>query len=38
VRVCGDIEKKYGIPIINKRLSVTPVAVLAGASGGDPVL
>ena len=31
------IERKYGIPIINKRISVTPVAMLAGASGGDPV-
>jgi uncharacterized protein (UPF0210 family) len=25
------IEKKYGIPIVNKRISVTPVALLAGA-------
>ena len=32
-----DIEKKYGIPIVNKRISVTPVAMLLGASGGDPV-
>ncbi len=32
-----DIEKKYGIPIINKRVSVTPIAILAGISGGDPV-
>ncbi|GHU79745.1 PFL family protein [Clostridia bacterium] len=31
------IERKYGIPIINKRISVTPIAMLAGASGGDPV-
>lgn len=31
------IEKKYGIPIVNKRISVTPVAMLAGASGGNPV-
>ncbi len=31
------IERKYGIPIINKRVSVTPIAILAGASGGDPV-
>ena len=33
---CG-IEKKYGIPIINKRVSVTPIAMLAAVSGGDPV-
>lgn len=31
------IEQKYGIPIINKRISVTPVSILAGVSGGDPV-
>ena len=31
------IEKTYGIPIINKRVSVTPIAMLAAASGGDPV-
>ncbi|MGN0534488.1 MAG: DUF711 family protein, partial [Eubacterium sp.] len=32
-----QIEKEYGIPIINKRVSVTPIAILAGISGGDPV-
>ena len=32
-----DIEKKYGIPIINKRISVTPIAMLVAASGGNPV-
>lgn len=32
-----EIEKQYGIPIINKRVSVTPVSMLAGVSGGDPV-
>lgn len=32
-----DIEQKYGIPIINKRIAVTPIAMLIGASGGDPV-
>lgn len=31
------IEKKYGIPIVNKRISVTPIAMLVAASGGDPV-
>lgn len=31
------LEKKYGIPIVNKRISVTPIAMLAGVSGGDPV-
>ncbi|MDR0886560.1 MAG: PFL family protein [Clostridiales Family XIII bacterium] len=37
VAVGESIEKKYGIPIINKRISVTPIAILAGVSGGDPV-
>ena len=31
VSVCNDIEKMYGIPIINKRVSVTPIAMLCGA-------
>ena len=38
VRTGEEIEAKYGIPIINKRVAVTPVALLAGVSGGDPVL
>jgi len=34
----GDaISKKYGIPIVNKRVAVTPIAMLVGVSGGDPV-
>ena len=37
VSVGEDISDKYGIPIVNKRVSVTPVSVLAGISGGDPV-
>ncbi|MEG0157431.1 MAG: DUF711 family protein, partial [Anaerovoracaceae bacterium] len=37
VKTGETIEKKYGIPIVNKRISVTPIAILAGASGGDPV-
>ncbi|MDD4583993.1 MAG: PFL family protein [Eubacteriales bacterium] len=37
VKTGNDIQQKYGIPIINKRVSVTPIAMLAGASGGDPV-
>ena len=31
------IEKRYGIPIINKRLSVTPISMLAAAAKGSPV-
>jgi len=38
VSVCSDIEREYGIPIINKRISVTPIALVAAASkGGDVV-
>lgn len=38
VKTGKNIEKEYGIPIIHKRISVTPIAMLAAASGGDPVL
>ena len=37
VKVAEDIEREYGIPIINKRISVTPIAMVAAASGGNPV-
>ena len=37
VRVGEEIEKEYGIPIINKRISVTPIAILAASAKGDPV-
>lgn len=37
VPVGEAIEKKYGIPIVNKRISVTPISMLLGISGGDPV-
>jgi uncharacterized protein (UPF0210 family) len=37
VKTGEDIEKQYGIPIVNKRISVTPISMLVGASGGDPV-
>ena len=38
VRTGEDIEKEYGIPIINKRISVTPIAmILAACEHKDPV-
>lgn len=38
VAVGQQIEKEYGIPIVNKRISVTPIAMLAAACpGGDVV-
>ena len=38
VKIGEDISKEYGIPIIHKRISVTPIAMVAGANpGADPV-
>ena len=37
VKTGENIEKEYGIPIINKRISVTPIAIISAASKGDPV-
>lgn len=33
VKVGKDIESEFGVPIINKRISVTPIALIAAASG-----
>src|SRR5690606_33320282 len=35
VAVGEEIEREYGIPIINKRISVTPVALVAGSAASD---
>ncbi|MDR1892704.1 MAG: DUF711 family protein, partial [Oscillospiraceae bacterium] len=35
VPVCEQIERQYGIPIINKRIAVTPVGMLAGVCPGQ---
>ena len=37
VKTGEEIEKKYGIPIVNKRVAVTPISLLTAVSGGDPV-
>ena len=37
VKVGETLSKTYGIPIINKRVSVTPIAMLLAVSGGDPI-
>ncbi len=37
VRTGEEIEKEYGIPIINKRISVTPISMISASSDGDPV-
>ncbi len=34
VRVGDDIAREIGVPIVNKRVSVTPVAIVAAASRG----
>ena len=35
VRVGEDIEKEFGIPIVNKRISVTPIAMVAESCRTD---
>ena len=35
VQVGEDIEKEFGIPIVNKRISVTPIAIVAAACRAD---
>lgn len=37
VKTGEDIEKEYGIPIINKRISVTPIAIVSAACKQSPV-
>ncbi len=38
VSTVEQIERELGIPIINKRVSVTPVSMLLDACDGDPVI
>lgn len=38
VKTGEDISRRYGIPIINKRISVTPIAMVAGASETEDYL
>jgi len=37
VKTANSIGSELGIPIVNKRVSVTPISMLLGVSGGDPV-
>ncbi|SHJ53316.1 hypothetical protein SAMN02745751_02790 [Dethiosulfatibacter aminovorans DSM 17477] len=32
VKTVEEVEREYGIPIINKRIAVTPISIVAGAS------
>ena len=36
LQVGRDIEREYGIPIVNKRISVTPIALIGGAACRRP--
>ena len=39
VSTVDSISSEYGIPIVNKRISVTPIAMLLGAApDADPVM
>ena len=33
IEVANYIQSKYGIPIVNKRVSVTPISLIGAASG-----
>lgn len=35
VKTGRDIESEFGIPIVNKRISVTPISIVAGASNAQ---
>ncbi|MCQ9363349.1 PFL family protein, partial [Corynebacterium sp. 732RC1] len=37
VAQCESIERELGIPIVNKRISVTPIALITSAVEGSPV-
>ena len=37
VEVCEGIEAELGIPIVNKRISVTPIALIVAGVDGNPV-
>ena len=38
VKTGEDLEREFGIPIINKRISVTPISMILASSGGDPLM
>ena len=35
VPICNELEKTYGIPIINKRVSITPLSLVGGCLDSD---
>jgi len=38
VAVCDQVGEKYGIPVVNKRISVSPIAVAAAAFGAEEMV
>lgn len=38
VKVGNDIANEFGVPIVNKRVSVTPISIIAGATDEDNYL
>ena len=38
VKVADQIEEEFGIPIVNKRVSVTPISIIAGATDEENVM
>ena len=38
VKVASDLEQEYGIPIINKRVSITPASLLTASFMGEEVV
>ncbi len=38
VKVAGELENEYGIPIINKRISITPASLLTANFAGEEIV
>ena len=38
VAVAEGIERDYGVPIVNKRIAVTPISLVAAASGAEDLV
>lgn len=38
VQVCNDVGDRYGIPVVNKRIAVSPIAVVAAPFNPDQML
>jgi uncharacterized protein len=38
VNICDEVGDKYGIPVVNKRISVSPIAVVAAPFGAEQMI